>query len=80
MTDNLFIFAKKSPYTKSLLGEIQADFNQSFVIDGTKDTTKVIVMSFTESQELEPNTICYHENTETWWIVAQDKVEKYINY
>lgn len=54
-------------------------FNMGFVIDGTKDTTKVQAFSYTRSEILKPNTLCLHENTNTWWIVNKDKVEKIIN-
>ena len=79
MNDRIYIFDKKPPYNKIYLGEIQTDFNISLVIDGTKDTTKMIVMSFTENQEIEADTIVYHENSNTWWIVSNDKVDKYLN-
>ncbi|MBO7713381.1 MAG: hypothetical protein J6S85_07395 [Methanobrevibacter sp.] len=75
--DLLYIF-DKTTFKREQLGEIQKDFNMSFVIDGTKDTAKVIVWSF-NSNEVEPNTICLHAKTNTWWIVQRDKVERYLN-
>ena len=54
-------------------------FNLSFVIDGTKDSAKLIVLSYSKSETLKPYTIVYHEDTNTWWIVANDKVERYEN-
>lgn len=60
------------------LGEIQSEFNQSFVIDGTKDSAKVEVYSF-DKEEIMPYTIIYHSATNTWWIVSHDKVERYNN-
>jgi hypothetical protein len=58
--DLLYYFDKLSPYQRHELGEIQSDFNMSFVIDGTKDSAKVLVYSFNET-EIEPNTILWHE-------------------
>ena len=76
--DLMYYFDKTSPYQRHELGEIQSDFNMSFVIDGTKDSAKVLVYSFNEN-ELEPNTILWHEKTDTWWIVERDKVERHLN-
>ena len=78
MNDYVYIYDKLTK-EKSLLGEVQNNFNQSFVIDGTKDTCKVIVKSFELETEVEPNIILKHENTNTWWIVAHDRVTKYCN-
>lgn len=58
------------------LGEIQSDFNLSFVIDGTKDSAKMLVWNY-EDAEVEPWTIIYHPKTDTWWVVSHDKVERY---
>lgn len=59
-------------------GEIQNNFNMSFVGDGTKDSAKVIVFNF-DSKELDPLTICWLESTNTWWVVKGDKVTRYAN-
>ena len=75
--DLLYIFDKLTK-KRATLGEIQKDFNMSFVMDGTKDSAKVIVKSFVEN-EVEPNTICLHPKTNTWWIVQRDKVERHLN-
>lgn len=75
--DLIYIFDKLT-FKRELLGEIQSDFNMSLTIDGTKDSTKMVVWSFSES-EIEPNTICWHEKTRTWWIVSHDKIERYLN-
>ena len=67
---------------RQLLGQVQCGdngFNMSFVIDGTKDSTKLQVLSFDIEEVVKPYTVVYHENTNTWWIVANDKVEKVIN-
>lgn len=76
MAGKLYYFGKKSPYTKHLLGNIQATFNMSITLDGTKDSCKVQVLSFDKSQ-LEPYTICLLDKPETWWIVANDKTERH---
>ena len=60
------------------LGEIQTDFNMSFVLDGTKDSCRVQVLSF-DKEYLPPYTICYMEELNSWWIVAKDKVERHAN-
>ena len=78
MNDYVYIYNKQT-FAKSLLGEIQNGFNQSFVIDGTKDTCKVNVYSMTLQEEIEPWTILLHENTNTWWIISHDKVERHLS-
>lgn len=60
------------------IGEIQSDFNMSYVIDGTKDSTQVIIIS-TSAKELEPYTIVNHKKTNSWWVVSHDKVDRYTN-
>ena len=75
--DNIYIFDKLT-FIGSLLGEIQTDFNMSFVIDGTKDSCKLIVTNYSDV-EIEPYSIIYHPKTMTWWIVSHDKIERYAN-
>ena len=75
--DNIYIFDKLT-FIGSVLGEIQADFNMSFVIDGTKDSCKLIVTNYSDI-EIEPYSIIYHPKTMTWWIVSHDKIERYAN-
>lgn len=75
--DYFYIFNKKT-FVRTLLGEVQSGFNMSFVIDGTKDSCSIIVYNFDE-MEVEPNTIAWHEKTNTWWIISHDKVERYQN-
>lgn len=62
----------------TIFGEVQSGFNMSLTIDGTKDSSTIIVWSF-EEHEIEPYAIIYHPKTLTWWIVAHDKVERYAN-
>ena len=78
MKDLMYIYDKTSPYSKHELGEIQTNFNQNFVIDGTKDSAKVIVFNF-EEREVQPYSILRHQATDTWWIVSHDKVERVVN-
>lgn len=75
--DKIYAFDKITKLG-TLLGEIQTEFNMSFVIDGTKDSAKIVVHSWDEN-EIEPYTIIYHANTQSWWIVSHDKVERYQN-
>ena len=75
MADNIYIFDKYDK-SRSLLGEIQRDFNMSLVMDGTKDSMQVLVINFAD-KEVEPNSIIWHENTNTWWIVEKDNVNGY---
>ena len=75
--DYLYIFDKITKKSTNL-GEIQSGFNMSFVIDGTKDSAKVIVWSWS-GEEVEPYTIAWHKNTDTWWVVSSDNVERTLN-
>lgn len=75
--DLIYIFDKVTK-ARTTLGEIQTNFNMSLVMDGTKDSCKVEVYSFS-GVEVEPYTICQHAKTGTWWIVSGDKVERYTN-
>lgn len=73
---DLVYYYSKLDFTKHELGEIQTGFNLSFVVDGTKDSAKIVIISFQEI-EVEPNTIIYHEKSNSWWIISNDKVERY---
>lgn len=75
--DNIYIFDKLT-FVGSVLGEIQTEFNMSFVIDGTKDSCKIIVNNYSDI-EIEPYSIIYHPKTMTWWVVSHDKIERYAN-
>lgn len=75
--DNVYIFDKIT-FKRQLLGEIEKDFNMSLVIDGTKDSISILVWSYVD-YEIEPYTILWHENTNTWWCIAHDKIERYEN-
>lgn len=68
----------KNKHRLYLLGECEKEFNMSFVIDGTKDSSKINVFSY-NGETVKPNTIIYHENTQTWWVVVSDRVERYKN-
>ena len=43
--DNFYIFDKVTR-KRTLLGEIQTDFNMNMTIDGTKDSLSVLVFNF----------------------------------
>ena len=77
MKDLLYYYTKDT-FRKTELGEIQSDFNMSFVMDGTKDSMKVICLGFVE-EVIKPMTIIKHENTNTWWVVAKDDVDRFEN-
>ena len=76
--DIIYYYDKKSPYQQHELGEIQEDFNFSAVIDGTKDSCQVIVLSFDEPA-IEPYTIVKLNTLGLWYIISEDKVERYLN-
>lgn len=78
MKDSIYIF-NKSTKEKIYLGEIQTNFNFSLTLDKTNDSTKVNVYSFELNDEVEPNTIVWHENTNSWWIIKSDRVERRLN-
>ena len=75
--DRFYIFDKLTK-KRTLLGEIQSDFNMSLTIDGTKDSLSVLVYSY-QDYEIEPYTVCFHDKTGTYWIVSHDKIERYQN-
>jgi len=63
-------------YVRHIYGEIQTNYNMNLVIDGTKDSSQVIVYN-TIKEELKPYTIVYFDSTDTWWIVKQDTSKRY---
>ena len=80
MDNKIYIFDKNKTlyddyyvYYGHLLGEIQSDFNMSIVIDGTKDSMSCRVFSF-QKQSVEPWTIVWHKDTDTFWVVSHDKI------
>ena len=77
MVDIIYYYDKVN-YKKHEIGYIQTDFNMSFVIDETKDSCKVVVHSYLE-KPIEPMTIVYHTNINSWWVVAKDEIERIPN-
>lgn len=75
--DLVYVFDKLTK-TSGVLGEIQSGFNMSFVIDGTKDSTTIVVWSYSDA-EIEPYSIILHKKTMTFWCVSHDKVERLQN-
>lgn len=57
----------------------ESGFNSGFTVDGTKDSCKIMMFSYIQKSAIKPFTIVWHENTNTWWIVASDKVERLEN-
>ena len=78
MTRDIIYIYDKLTKVESELGEIQSGFNMGLTINGDKDSYKVIVWSRNEN-EIEPNTICRHAKTNTWWIVKNDKIERLLD-
>ena len=82
MKDLVYIYSKtlnsENKLERQVLGEIQTNFNISPTIDGTKDSAKMIVHSFS-GVEIEPFSIIKHEATRTWWVVSHDRVIRYAN-
>ena len=72
--DLVYIFDKKT-FEQEVLGEIHTDFNISLTMDGTKDSSSIIVWGF-DDVEIEPYSIIYHEKLDTFWTVGHDKVER----
>ena len=83
MTDKIYWWEKPTDINNgSNCAEVQIGdngFNMSFVIDGTKDSAKMTALSHSREKAFLPYTIIWHENTNTWWIVSKDNVERYIN-
>ena len=75
--DYMYVFDKLT-FKRYLLGEIQTEFNMCQTIDGTKDSCTNIVSNFSDIEN-EPYSICWHEQTNTWWIVSHDKIERMAN-
>lgn len=79
MADNLQYFERTSSgYLRKTLGEICTGFNMGFTIDGSKDSAKITYVSYTQVK-IKPYTIVYHYNTNSWWVVADDKSERHEN-
>lgn len=76
--DIVYYYDKKSPYEQHELGEIQEGFNFSSVIDGTKDSCQISVISFDEPA-IEPYTIVKLNTLGLWYVISEDKVERYLN-
>ena len=78
MARDLVLYYESKTGVEHELGEVQSDFNMSFVIDETKDSCQIIVYSY-NNIELTPYTLVKHEKTNTWWVVSHDKVERNMN-
>ena len=78
-TSNAIQYVFPSPSGNAEVQMGKNGFNMSFVIDGTKDSAKTVVVSYEVEDVIKPQTIVWHKNTNTWWVVGNDKVDKYIN-
>ena len=85
MDNKIYYFEKSKKYYAEyddyvyyghLLGEIQSNFSMAQTIDGTKDSMSCQVYS-SSGNCVEPWTIVWHKDNDTWWIVSHDKVERY---
>lgn len=85
MDNKIYYFEKSKRYYEEqdnyvyyghLLGEIQSNFSMAHTIDGTKDSMSCQVFS-SNGNCVEPWTIVWHKDNDTWWIVSHDKVERY---
>jgi len=70
MANNLYGFDKLTN-ARFLIGEIENGFSFAENIDGTPSNMKLIIVS-DEKEEYEVNTICYHDHTNTWWVINAD--------
>ena len=77
MEDKVYYYDETNKYFVEF-GEIQKGFNDSFVIDGTKDSTKIIVWSYYE-KKINPFTLVWHKNTNTFWSLSKDNVSRELN-
>lgn len=78
MAKDLVYYFTKDRFTRTELGEIQTSFSSAFSIDGDKDSAKVEIYGYVRNA-IEPNTIIYHQKTNTWWIVNHDQVDRFPN-
>ena len=85
MDNKIYYFEKSKRYNEEhddyvyyghLLGEIQSNFSMAQTIDGTKDSMSCQVFS-SNGNCVEPWTIVWHKDNDTWWVVSHDKVERY---
>lgn len=82
MTNKVYWWENVNTTTTAKSAEVQLGsegYNMSFVIDGTKDSCKLVIFSYTESEVIKPYTIMQHRDTNTWWIVSDDKVDRQVN-
>ena len=75
MERELWLFDKISLERYSI-GEYDSNFNVNLVLDGTKDTTKIIVRNYI-NEDIKPNTICYLPDLDLWFIVRKDICRRY---
>jgi hypothetical protein len=60
-------------YTRSVVLDIVNTFNMEENLNDTPSNMKVkVITSNTYREEFEVNTIAYHPNTTTWWVIKSD--------
>lgn len=65
-------------FNEHIFGEYQSGFNFNLVLDETKDSAKVIVLTKKE-EILKPNTIVRLEGIDFWWCVKKDTRQRHLN-
>ena len=77
MTHDYIYYYDKNK-NRHLLGELDISgngFNQGYSLS-TPHSFKANVYSYELSEQLTAFTICWHENTNTWWIISKDQVRR----
>jgi len=70
MANSLYGFNKTTD-ARYLIGEIEDGFSIAENLNGTPSNMKVIIVN-DEQEEYAVNTICYHDHTDTWWVISAD--------
>ena len=65
-------------FNEHIFGEYQSGFNFNLVLDETKDSAKIIVLTKKE-EILKPNTIVRLEGIDFWWCVKKDTRQRHLN-
>lgn len=77
-TSNDLLIFDKYFLTSSNFGHIQDDTDFYFSIDKSPSSYKCKILNKVR-KPIEPNTICYLQYNNTWWVVDEDEVELVIN-
>ena len=71
MLGQLYYFDKETK-VRTLFGSVIRTFSYEDNINETPSNTKIKIINNIR-KDLEPNTICWHDETQTWWVVKADK-------